>query len=454
MTLPPKPLSRPDRVSLWQHFRLFRKDILSAQPDRLFGAKMAEFRTPFFRSFLINEPDLIREVLDARSRDFPKSNRIGAGLAPLLGKTSVFLTNGPQWEGQRRIIDPAFEGGRLRSTFPAMCAAVADARDNWKTGPQDIEPACSRLAADIIFRTLFSVPITDEIAGAVFDEFKAYQASAPILNPAAFVPGLPKWQRRRTRQSAARIRQLITALVDRHMAKMKAGTANDDLATRIMTQTDPQTGRNFDRQEMIDQVAIFFLAGHETSAAALSWALYLLATNPEAQQQVAAEAEAWDGAPEFSDFSKLAFTRDVFRETLRLYPPVPMMVRQATHHEQFRGRMVPARAQIVISPWHVHRHTRIWADPDAFLPERFAAPEGRAAMRDAFIPFSRGARVCVGAGFAMAEGVLCLTMLTKAFQFATVAGHKPVPRAHLTIRSANGIQLDVQPRSSSGNPSD
>lgn len=454
MTLPPKPPSRPDRVSLWQHLKLFRQDILSAQPDRLFGAKMAEFRTPFFRSFLVNEPDLIREVLDARPRDFPKSNRIGAGLVPLLGQASVFLTNGEQWQGQRRIIDPAFEGGRLRSTFPAMRAAIAHAVTTWENGPQDIEPACSRLAADIIFRTLFSVPITDEVAGAVFDEFQAYQASAPILNPAAFVPGLPKWHRRRTRQSAARIRKLITMLVDRHQAKLDAGDANDDLATRIMTQTDPETDRRFDRAEMIDQVAIFFLAGHETSAAALSWALYLMATHPAAQDKVAIEARALDAMPEFSDMSKLPFTRDVFRETLRLYPPVPMMVRQAKQRELFRGRKVPKGAQIVISPWHVHRHTKIWSQPDDFQPERFATKEGRDAMREAYIPFSRGARVCVGAGFAMAEGVMCLTMLSRAMHFAPVAGHIPIPRAHLTIRSANGIRLDCQPRLSSGNPSD
>ena len=124
MRLPPKPASRPDKVSLWHYTKLFRQDILSAQPARLYRAWMAEFRTPFFRSFLMNQPELVKTVLKDRPKDFPKSDRISEGLRPLLGN-SVFLTNGEAWERQRRIIDPAFEGGRLRETFPAMWQASA-----------------------------------------------------------------------------------------------------------------------------------------------------------------------------------------------------------------------------------------------------------------------------------------------------------------------------------------
>ena len=123
MMQPPKPDSRPDKVSLWRYARLFRQDILSAQPVRLYRAWMAEFKTPFFRSYLINQPELIKTVLKERPDDFPKSDRIGEGLRPLLGR-SVFLTNGAVWKRQRRIIDPAFEGGRLRETFPAMWDAA------------------------------------------------------------------------------------------------------------------------------------------------------------------------------------------------------------------------------------------------------------------------------------------------------------------------------------------
>ncbi len=447
MTRPPKPPSRPDRVSLWRYARLFRQDILSAQPARLYRAWMAEFRTPFFRSYVMNQPDLVATILRDRPDDFPKSARVGEGLRPLLGN-SVFLTNGDTWKRQRRIIDPAFEGGRLRETFPAMWEAAEAASDRLEalTGQEvEIEAETSHAAADVIFRTLFSIPIEDDVARAVFDEFKTYQRSQPILNLAALLP-LPRWMprlhRRDTRASAARIRALIGQLTEMRMARIEAGTAPDDLATKIMTTADPITGDRFSTREMIDQVAIFFLAGHETSASALAWALYLMALYPAWQDRLAAEAQVLESC-DFAVMSKLRLSRDVFRETLRLYPPVPMMVRETTCPERFRDRDVRPGAQVVLSPWHLHRHERLWDDPDAFDPGRWQTENGQACARNAFVPFSAGARVCPGAGFAMIEGPLLLSRLLRDFRVERVAGRDPVPVAHLTVRSDRGIWLRI-----------
>jgi cytochrome P450 len=447
--LPPKPQPRPDRVSLWRYLRLFRRDILSAQPARLYRARMAEFRTPFFRSFMLNEPDLIREVLNIRPRDFPKSGRISEGLKPLLGR-SVFLTNGAVWERQRRVIDPAFEGGRVRDSFAAIWAAGQAATARLAPGVIEAEAEMSHAAADVIFRTLFSIPIEDEVAAAVFSRFRAHQRGQPILNLAAFIP-LPGWMPRLhrpgTRATARDIRALITRLTNARAAAIANGTAPDDLATRIMTTADPETGTRFDAAEMVDQVAIFFLAGHETSASALAWALYLLATHPQAQDRVAAEAQAMDMEnPSFAMLSGLKFTRDVFREALRLYPPVPMMVRETTRAEVFRGRPAPKGAQIVLSPWHLHRNDRHWANPDAFDPDRWQTDAGRTAARGAYLPFSAGPRVCPGAGFAMIEGPVLLAQLVRAFRFAALPGDVPVPVAHLTVRARDGIRLCLTPR--------
>ncbi|MES2664543.1 MAG: cytochrome P450 [Pseudomonadota bacterium] len=445
---PPKPPARADKVSLLGYLRLFRADILSAQPARLYRAWMAEFRTPFFRSYLCNDPALIARVLNERPEDFPKSDRIGAGLAPLLGR-SVFLTNGEEWKRQRRIIDPAFEGGRLRDTFPAIWAAGQAAVARMTPGVQEVEESMSHAAADVIFRTLFSIPIEHALARDVFTEFRTYQRTQPILNLAAFLP-LPRWfprlHRRATKRSAAVIRGLITELTTGRAAEIAAGTAPDDLATKIMTTADPVTGARFDTQEMVDQVAIFFLAGHETSASALSWALYLLAMYPDAQDRVAAEAATLGDAPEFSALSRLKFTRDVFREVLRLYPPVPMMVRQNLKPEQMRDRSAAPGAQIVLSPWHLHRHERLWPNPDGFDPDRWQTEENRACARDAYMPFSSGPRVCTGAGFAMVEGTLLLAQLVRAFRFEVIEGRAPVPVAHLTVRAKDGIWLKITPR--------
>lgn len=448
MIQPPKPSSRPDKVSLWQYARLFREDILSAQPARLYRAWMAEFRTPFFRSYLINQPDLVKRVLKERPDDFPKSTRVNEGLRPLLGN-SVFVTNGDVWKRQRRIIDPAFEGGRLRETFAAMWDAseAAAARLDAKVGQDvEIESETSHAAADVIFRTLFSLPIEHHLARGVFDEFRAYQRSQPILNIAAFIP-LPAWMprlfRKDTKQSAARIRALITELTQTRADAIAAGTAPDDLATKIMTTADPETGERFSTEEMVDQVAIFFLAGHETSASTLAWALYLMALYPDWQDRLAAEAHVLVTC-DFGVMSKLKLSRDVFRETLRLYPPVPMMVRENSCPETMRKRDVRKGSQLVISPWHLHRHTRLWDNPDGFDPGRWHTENGKTCQREAFIPFSAGARVCPGAGFAMIEGPLILSRILRDYRVAV--GPEPVPVAHLTVRSQNGIHLKITRR--------
>jgi len=448
---PPKPLPRADRVPLWRHLRAFRADILSAQPARLYRAWMAEFRAPWLRSYLCNDPALIDLVLKGRPGDFPKSDRVREGLAPLLGR-SVFVTNGADWQRQRRIIDPAFEGGRLRDSYPAMLAAAIGARDRLAAragGVVEIEAEASHAAADVIFRALFSIPIEDAVAAAVFAQFRAFQRSQPLLNLGAFLP-LPRWlprlHRRGALASARAIRALVGRLVATRMAAIAAGTAPDDLATKIMTTPDPETGVCFGPAEMVDQVAIFFLAGHETSASALAWSLYLLAADPAAQARAAAEARALGADPGFGDLGRIGFIRDTFREALRLYPPVPMMVRQTLRPERFRGRDLAPGAQIVISPWHLHRHERLWQAPDDFDPDRWQGAAARASARRAYLPFSAGPRVCPGAGFAMIEGPLILAILLRDLEFAPEPGRTPVPVAHLTVRARDGIHLRVTTR--------
>jgi len=453
---PPKPASRADKVWLLRHLLLFRKDIFSSQPAKLYRAWMAEFRTPFFRSNLVNQPQLIKTVLNDRPDDFPKSEVIRDSLENLLGN-SVFVTNGETWKRQRRIIDPAFERGRLRDVFPAMVqaghAAVARLDAQIASGGRDIEieEEASHMAADVIFRTLFSMPISEQIAGEVFTEFRAYQRTQPLLNLASFVRlprWMPKFRKPSTVKSGRAIRKMLTTLTSLRMTAVHDGTAPDDLATKIMTTPDPVTGKRFETAEMVDQVAIFFLAGHETSASAIAWTLYLLALDPASQDRMAHESGAAFGAdgPGFADLSRLGFTRDVFREALRLYPPVPMMIRTATKPEVFRDRKIRVGSHIVLSPWHLHRHERLWDQPDVFDPTRWATENGKTCAREAYIPFSSGPRVCTGAGFAMVEGPLLLAMLIRQFRFEVVPGKVPVPVAHLTVRAKDGIWLRVTAR--------
>ncbi len=416
---------------------------------------MAEVKTPFRNAYLVNQPDLIRVALNDRPDDFPKAEVIRRTLFDLLGN-SVFVTNGDLWKRQRRMIDPAFEGGRLREVFPAMrdaaAGCVARLRPLADGEEVEIEFETSHAAADVIFRTLFSEPIGTAAAQEVFHAFRRYQKTAPVLSVLDLIDA-PRWVprpgRRQARREGRAIRALLRAYVERRAGEIATGTAPDDLATKIMTTADPVTGDRFGAEEMLDQVAIFFLAGHETSASALAWTLYMLANDTEVQDRARAEIDAAlaDCAPEMADMKRMPFVRDIFREALRLYPPVPMMVRETVKPESFRNRTLHKGAMFILSPWHLQRHERLWRDPDLFDPDRWQRADEKQSQRDAYMPFSAGPRVCTGAGFAMLEGVLILSELIRNFRFEPVAARPPKPVTQLTIRSETGIWLRVTPRS-------
>lgn len=439
---PPKPASRPDRANWVTRLRLFRQDMFSSQPERLYTAKMAQVRTPLFHSFLINTPDDVQRVLTAPNEDFPKSGIVSAGLRDLLGN-SVFVSNHAAWERARRMIDPVFEGGKVKASFPAIIAAGDDAIERLKRadGPTDIEAAASRFAADVMFRVIFSKPISDQDASEVFTAFQTYQRCQPLWNLADILQ-LPRWiprfRSKQAKKAAVQIRQMLGALVDQRQNASHPWP--NDLLTGLIQAIDINEKTSFTRDELIDQVAIFFLAGHETSASALSWALYLTANHPDAQSRMLKEAQNFDNT--FASLSKLRFTRNVFRETLRLYPPVPMMLRDAGKRWSVRGRDVAKGSLVILSPWHLGRHKQLWNAPDAFDPDRWDGTVPKFAS----IPFSAGPRVCVGAGFAMAEGVAFLAQIVGSFDLKPADGKLPVPVAHLTLRSKDGILITLSPR--------
>ncbi len=222
---------------------------------------------------------------------------------------------------------------------------------------------------------------------------------------------------------------------------------NDILATLTAT-VDPETGAGFNDQELLDQISMLFLAGHETSAAGLAWTFYLLANSPEIQERAHQEATSAFGErePQFSDMRRLPLTRDIFREALRLYPPVAFVARDATLPEQMMNREVAPGSVVFVSPWLMQRHVKHWDRPDVFDPDRFSTQNGEEGLKNAYLPFSMGPRVCVGASFALQEAAVLISALMRRFRFLPVPGHTPEPIARLTLRSANGIPLIVERR--------
>ena len=460
--VPPYPKPMPKRGRLLQillrpwKFLKSRSCAISSLSDRAYGMHMGEVRKPNGTLYIVNQPDLIKRVLVDDAAHFPKSEMMSNMLELLLGD-SIFVSNGEVWERQRRMMDPAFAGARVKVVFELMMQA-ADAlfarMEKLATGePVEIDVEMTHVTADIIFRTIFSVPLEGEAARVIYAAFVRFQEAAFAHGMSRNI-GLPNWVSmfgyRGARQAAKEIRDVLDPIVRRRYESFHAGEAqtHSDILQSLVSIKDPVTGTYFDLRELCEQVAMLFLAGHETSASALSWSLYLLSMDQGAQQRVHDEAVSVLGSrpPQFSDLRKLDFTRNVFFEALRLYPPVAFLPRVAERACPMRDKQVAKGSIISVSPWLIQRHRLYWKEPDAFDPDRFDNPETTEAQRHCYMPFSKGPRVCLGAAFAQQEGAIIISGLVRRFKFEAIPGFVPKPIGRLTVRSENGIRLRVSRR--------
>lgn len=453
---PAYPRPRGHKATGLRMFFSARHSWLDALYERSYTMQMGEVHLPGVDLYMVNEPALVTQILERDAAMFPKSKQLGEALEPLLGQ-SIFTTNGEQWKRQRQMMDPAFAQARLNVAFPVMRAATDDMVTRLHAlpdgGEYDLEIELTHVTADIIFRTIFSVPMQGADAHRVFSAFSRYQAMAPrLILPSVFGLGwlvLP-WDRWRSRRAARDIRSLLEALVRPRHAACLAGQPHvyTDILSSFLDARDSVTGQPFTFDELVDQVAMLFLAGHETSASALTWAAWLMAKAPEVQERMFAEVVTQLGAraPELPDIRALTLTRNVFREALRLFPPVGFISRQSTSACPMRDKHVPAGASVVISPWLIQRHRSLWDEPDAFDPDRYADDASRDSLRDAYLPFGMGPRVCMGAAFALQEAALILASLVRRFRLEAVEGHVPRPVGRLTIRPANGLRVLLHKR--------
>ena len=250
-------------------------------------------------------------------------------------------------------------------------------------------------------------------------------------------------------EAAAEVHALFAPLLDARLAEIAAGApAHADILAALIAARHPETGAPFTRQDLLDQLAIIFLAGHETSASALGWTLWCLAASPDLQERLHAEiaTETGGGAFKFAHLKRLEGVRNLFREGLRLYPPVSFFPREVTQPMERRGKRMRPGDMIVVSPWLIQRSENHWQCPHAFDPDRFTRAGEAGAVREGWLPFGRGPRVCVGRGFAEQEAALILAEIIRAFRLAPVAGATPELVSRLTLRPKDGIQLMVTPR--------
>lgn len=451
----PMPAIRKTRPSPLTRILKGRHSSLDVLFERSYSMKMGEFAGARRRFYFLTQPDIVDRVLNEDITRYPKSDLMGTILHQILGN-GVFISNGEVWKRQRRMMNPAFEFARISEVFPLMMQAAEAMKERLDKVADGREVAIdfemTHVTADIIFRTIFSEPIPAEDAESIFDAFNHYQELA-YIHGVWNMAGLPQAlsiPRLRAVKHARNIRGPLARMVRRRFEQLEAHPEKkpQDILQSLIEARDVD-GSSFTEKELIDQIAVMFLAGHETSASALSWALYLIAQDRDVQERMHAEtrlAFLSDGNFRPAQFKHLKLTRDVFRETLRLYPPVSFVPRDITVPETMRGKNLKKGSAIFISLWLMQRHREIWKNPDTFDPDRFSRDEDKEAIRSAYMPFSQGPRVCLGASFALQEAAIILSMIVHHYQIAPVEGHVPKPVARLTLRSENGIRLRLRKR--------
>jgi unspecific monooxygenase len=404
---------RKSAIGTWGQ-RAYQEDIIRG---RFFGRS----------SFILNTPDAIRHVLVDNYENYTRTPAGIRVLRPVLGE-GLLMSEGQAWKHQRRTLAPAFTPRAVATLVPHMLAATDETIAKLQAAggaPVDLREAMQRMTLEIAGRTMFSFEMGRH-GPALRDFVMEYgeRLARPHLLDLMLPLGWPSPQdfsRARFRKRWTRFIGMLMA--ERRAAGKKEGAPPQDLFDLMGAARDPETGDAFSDAQLGDQVATMILAGHETTATALFWSLYLLALDPVTQDELAAEARGVtvNGA---SDVERLKFTRAVVDETMRLYPPAFLIARAAAAPDTIAGFAVAKHDVILIAPWLLHRHEKLWRDPDAFMPSRFM-PGTQPPDRFAYLPFGVGARVCVGAHFALVEATLALARIIGTFH-VTLSDKAPV----------------------------
>jgi cytochrome P450 len=391
----------------------------------------------------VTGPELIRKVLLEEREKYAKTAQVRL-LGPLLGR-GILTSEGADWKWQRQASAPMFRQQELAQFVPAFVRATRRLVARWTDNAvRPIERDMTEVTFDVISATL--LPSTDAgMPAAIEASTASFQRAGAWAQLYAWVgaPGGPPPPG--GRGSAAAVAALRAA-VHRIVAERRAaGEAKDDLLARLMGARDPETGQQMNDEQLVDNLLTFYLAGHETTAKALTWTLFLLAAAPAWARRLEAEVDAVAGRDEVSaaHAERMPLAQQVLKESMRLYPPVPLMTRQAAEDTALGGHQIRAGTSIVMPIYTIHRHARRWEAPDAFLPERFDLEREAAIPRYQYMPFGAGPRICIGMPFAMLEATAILATLLQRVRFARV-GRDPVPVARVTLIPQGGMPLAVR----------
>ncbi len=448
---PPAPKPKTPIRSLVRVIRQGDGDLLSLVPIDAYEKPYTYLGYSRRSILLVNDPVIAREILTDPLEIFPKNDLMVGALEPLVGD-SIFVSSGERWRRQRAMIDPAFSQLRINVAFDSMQAAVDDYESELDRRAEagesfSLDHAMSELTADVICRTIFSRSLASRTARDVCDSFTEFETSVASVDLWQLIFGKP-WadvrQPRKVLDACERIRQHIGDLVDPRLDG--SAPAEDDIVEAVIAARDAETGKGFTREELIDELGVFFLAGHETTASVLTWAFFILSQRPDVLERIRREVDdvVGDGPVSIQAVKQLGFIRNVFRETLRLYPPITFIPRVAAEATTIGDYRVKKGAMIMVSPWTAHRNALLWRDADRFDPDRFDAAAGE--DKGVLMSFGLGPRVCIGAAFATIESGLILARLARRYDFDVRDAERVRPVARLTTRPAEDIRVTVRRR--------
>jgi len=399
--------------------------------------------------FLLAHPDHVKHVLQDRHTAYDKDN-VDWRLMKLVLDQSLLTSDGEVWLKQRRLMQPAFHREQVAGFGRIMTDEADRMLTRWRDRgdddrPLDVAAEMGRLAMDVVTRALFGTQV-DEDAASVGEAVATLnrdfiENGFSLQGLVSLVTGRPALGARRSLATLDRIVGKIIA--DRRAGRDDGGEG--DLLSMLLSARDEESGEGMDDRQLRNEVLTLFVAGHETTSNALSWAWYLLSDHPEVFERMRAELDdvLGDRLPTIDDVPRLTYTRMVLDEAMRLYPPAWATSRNATEDDEIGGYPVRRGSVVLLSPWVTHRHPEFWDDPQRFDPERFTPERSSGRSRFAYFPFGGGPHLCIGQTFALTEGVLVLAAVAQRCALELKPGHQVVPEPGVTVRPRGGLPMRV-----------
>ncbi len=395
--------------------------------------------------YMITDPELMHEILVDRPEEFHKIKLIKYALGPFLG--NGLLTNeGDSWKRQRKLAQPAFHSRRIESYANVMVDYTRRMLAGWHTGEtRRLDREMMKLTLNIVAKTLFDADVSGD-ADHVGDLLtRILEASNDRLNSAVPLPDwLPTPGTHQMHRDIAELDVIIQRFINE---RRQSGEDKGDLLSMLLQARDDD-GSGMDDKQLRDELMTIFLAGHETTAMAMTWTWYLLMEHPEVMTRLKAEVDAalGDRPATMVDLANLKYAEMVIKESMRLYPPAASVGREPVRDIQLGGYTIPKGALLTLSIYGLHRNPKVFTNPEAFDPERFSPENEKNIPRYGYLPFGAGPRVCIGNSFAMMEARLILATMVQQAGLALVPGQTIVPKQLVTVRPANGISVKVKLR--------